>query len=148
MVGIGGPKHEEILDLIRFKVFPFARKKLPCLSALTDGLFMMPLLGYLPGEGSKKGVKYPDLLFIIDEDGKLSDDLLNGKARHKKYEMIVIEIGNYQPDKWISFTVIHVGINKIVSIVNPKGTYAENVLKETIRQVLLNPDAFDLNTLE
>lgn len=110
----GRQLHEDLLNAIRILAPIYLWKRLEVLRdyvLLVDEYLMMRALGEQAPAGlghRAKGTRIPDLLFLVD------------------MRPVVVEIGDYVPDKWTDQTVIHVGFDRDVTLI-PRGRVGSHV---------------------
>jgi hypothetical protein len=128
MSGLGGKEHEEIVNLIRFDAVNLLRMRhgrqyteVLCMAA---EIFMTAALGTSPEGGRSKADRIPDIVLGLPG---YSDD----------GTWLVVEVGRYDPSKWEpNVPVLHVGFNRSVNIINPKGHPFEQDMAGAVRAVL------------
>lgn len=107
----GGLAHRAMLDAVVRSIVDLQMRGVK-ISGSTDEYIMMMHLGQTSRgtRGRKKGAKIPDALILL-EDG-----------------FLIVEIGDYQPDKWPGVPVLHVGKRGHVAIINPSDSLIESVV--------------------
>jgi hypothetical protein len=103
----GRPEHGRITRLLRREIIPLLRQRgFPFAAILLNEKQMSFKLGYK--NGKEKGGLVPDAIIC---ERYIPFEELEGKVTK---EMIIVEIGDYVPDKWVDHAVIHIGFNKRV----------------------------------
>lgn len=121
----GRPEHGRIARVIRRVTLPrLWVRGFPLAGIILNEKQMSSKLGY--ESGKEKGGLVPDIMVCsryvpFEELDQKSDT-----------EIILIEIGNYIPDKWGDYSVIHIGFNKQVTPISKRGT---NFELETIKAI-------------
>lgn len=124
----GGPEHQAIEKILRTKVIPILRRRGYPHAAI---IFYEKMFEVKLGYSGKKGSQNPDAIifqrFVPYEE-------YNGIAPQN--EMILIEIGKYEPSKWPLHSVIHIGFRREITKIFKSNSDFELQTLKAISEVL------------
>lgn len=133
----GRPEHGRITRSLRREIIPLLHQRgFPFAAIILNEKQMSFKLGYK--NGKEKGGLVPDA--IICERYIPFEEL----ERKMSKEMIIIEIGDYVPDKWVDYAVIHIGFNKRVTPMLLTNSNFEHETLKAIREVLSSEIGYSL----
>ena len=133
----GRPEHVKITRMLRSDIVPILRQRgFPFASVILNEQQIHAKLGHK--NGREKGVKIPDAIicakFIPFEE-------IQGIGNK---ERILIEIGNFVPDKWDDIPVIHIGFNKKVTPMLLMNSNFELETLKAIKEAIANDLSYSL----